>query len=343
MTAVPAAAAPAWADADPAVGFRRLSLPETGGHRALEGAVWYPTDDSGGAVTLVGDTRALVGAAVRVGAVPRPGRHPLVVLSHGYGGNWTNQQWLAVDLAARGYIVAAANHPGSTSRDMAPPGAATLWKRPGDVSHLIDALSDDPQWSGLLVPRSAAVVGHSLGGWTAVALAGGRFDQRRFDMACRAHPEMAACGPGIGATGADADADGALARSLADERVRAVVTLDLGLVQGFDPVSLAAIRVPVLVIAAGPGDPKMPVELESRALADRLPAGSTRYAAITDAGHFSFLSVCKADAIPLLEAERPGDGMICRDGQEAGRDRTILHRQVSGLVAGFLSDVLPTP
>nr|WP_295834397.1 alpha/beta fold hydrolase [uncultured Azospirillum sp.] len=318
----------------PSIGFQKLSLPATDKHRALEVALWYPAAAAGDS-TLVGDNPAFVGTAVRVGAPPQPGRHGLVVLSHGYGGNWTNQQWLAADLAAHGYLVAAANHPGSTSRDMAPPGAAMLWKRPGDVSRVIDWLNDEPRWSGLLIPGHAAVVGHSLGGWTAVALAGGRFEPWRLKAACDAHPLMAACGPEIGGLGSDGRSSQAWAtQPLADERIKAVVTLDLGLSQGFDPESLSRSNAAFLVVGAAPGNPLMPVELESRHLAGSLPSGRTRYVEIGDAGHFSFLSVCKADAIPVLEAERPGDGVICRD--HGGRTREAIHRQVSDLVVSFL-------
>lgn len=324
-----------------AIGFRKFAVPESAQGRPLEVAVWYPTDARDRDLTLIGDNRAFVGAALRVDAPPQPGRHRLVVISHGYGGNWTNEQWLASDLAAQGYIVAAANHPGTTSRDRAPPNAVRLWERPRDVSRVIDALNADSQLSPALLPQQAAVIGHSLGGWTAMALAGGRFDPARFARSCQAHPDMAACGPEIGADQRDAATTTALAQPLGDQRVRAVVTLDLGLAQGFDPASLAAVTVPTLVIAAGPGNPKMPVALESRTLADRLPAATTRYVAIDDASHFSFLSVCKADAIPLLEADRPGDGVVCRDGN--GRDRATIHRQVADQVSRFLKDTMPTP
>ncbi len=87
----------AWAADAPAVGFRKMAVPETAQNRALEVAVWYPTDDSSRNATLIGDNPAFVGVSARVDAAPQLGRHPLVVLSHGYGGNWTNEQWLAAD------------------------------------------------------------------------------------------------------------------------------------------------------------------------------------------------------------------------------------------------------
>lgn len=333
LTATAGLTVPARAE-QPSVGFQRLSLPATDRYRALEAAVWYPAE-AVGETTLVGDNRVFTGMAVRVDAPPQPGRHRLVVLSHGYGGNWTNQQWLAADLAAQGYLVAAPNHPGSTSRDMAPPGATMLWKRPGDVSRVIDWLNGSPPWSTLVVPGRAAVIGHSLGGWTAVALAGARFDPSRHEAACAVHPLMAACGPEIGGL----DEEGTARRPwvttpMVDGRIEAFVTLDLGLAQGFDPAGLGGIDKPFLVVGAGPGDRKMPVELESRHLAALLPGDRTRYVEIGDANHFSFLSICKADAVPLLEAAKPGDGMICQDRE--GRSRDAIHRQVSDLIVGFL-------
>lgn len=324
-----------------AVGFRKLAVADPARIRALEVAVWYPTDATDRETSPVGDSRIMTGAPLRVEAPPQAGRHRLVVISHGYGGNWNNQQWLAVDLAAQGYVVAAANHPGSTSRDLTPPGAVRLAERPRDVSRVIDALNADPQFSPVLEPQRAVAIGHSLGGWTAMALAGGRFDPARFAASCKAHPEMAACGPEIARPPEAAEAAATLARPLADARIRAVVTLDLGLSQGFDPASLAAVARPVLVIGAGPGNPKMPVELESGHLARLLPAATTRYVPIGDAGHFSFLGICKPGAIALLEAERPGDGTICRDGGDPngeGRGRPAIHRQVTDLVGRFLNE-----
>ncbi|MBP2301713.1 alpha/beta hydrolase family protein [Azospirillum picis] len=346
------------ARAESLVGFQRLSFPEAGDCRAVEGGLWYPTTDVARESALVGDDPILAGEVVRPGAEPQPGRHALVVLSHGYGGNWTSQQWLAVDLARHGYVVAAPNHPGSTSRDIAHPAgahpagahpaaahpqAAKPWTRPREIGCVIDGLNGglngDGRWSGLLISGDAAVIGHSLGGWTAMVLAGGRFDPERLAGACKAHPAMAACRPQIGGLRRDPDALAAWARPMADRRIRAAVTLDLGLSQGFDPASLAAVDVPVLVVAAGPGDADMPADLESGHLADHLPAGRSERATIADAGHFSFLGVCKAGAVPLLEAQQPGGGMICRDG--GGRDRPAIHRQTSDIVVHFMNEVMP--
>ncbi len=66
---------------------------------------------------------------------------------------------------------------------------------------------------------------------------------------------LAACRVGPGALGAGQGAarPGNRSTDLRDRRVGAAVALDLGLARGFDPASLAALNVPVLVIAADSG------------------------------------------------------------------------------------------
>ena len=317
------------------VGFRELTLPATAEARALDVAFWYPAD--GGPAAMLGDNKAFVGVSVVKDGAMQPGLHPLVVLSHGYGGNWTNQMWLAAELVRHGYVIAAPNHPGTTTRDMDPSEGAKLWQRPRDIAHVIDALIADPAL-GVAADR-IAVIGHSLGGWTAIEAAGGRFDADQFAAECQAHPALAACDVyrelGVGC---DAQARAALGQDLKDARIKAAVSLDLGLARGFDPASLAAIDVSVLVIAAGSENPKIPAKLESRYLADHLPAAHTRYVEIAEAQHFSFLALCKPGAAALLEEETPGDGIICEDG--AG-DRAAIHAQVADLVIAFLAEALP--
>ncbi|MBP0573983.1 hypothetical protein J8J27_25120, partial [Mycobacterium tuberculosis] len=99
------------AGAEP-VGARRLMLPGREPDRTLETIVTYPAA-AGGAESLIGDNRLFVGAAVRRDAPPAPGRHPVVLLSHGSGGNVAGLAWLSTRLAAAGYVVIGPNHPGT--------------------------------------------------------------------------------------------------------------------------------------------------------------------------------------------------------------------------------------
>ncbi|WP_104902739.1 alpha/beta fold hydrolase [Pseudomonas sp. LH1G9] len=324
---------------DNAIGFQTATLADAHHERPLEMVVWYPATATATAEPIA-DSVAFIGALAVPNAPPASGEHPLVVLSHGYGGNWGNQAWLASALAHRGYIVAAVNHPGTTTRNRSPQAAAQLWQRPKDVSRAIDAVLAQPKQFGAIAKNRIAAAGHSLGGWTVMELAGARFDPDLFAQDCDAHPKLGGCIVYHQINPANTPAAKAqLAADLRDKRVSAVVSLDLGLSRGMTDASLAALPVPTLVIAGAVPSEDMPVELESADLARRLPTASTRYVAISDATHFSFMSICKPGAVALIEEDSPGDGVICRDGDGA-RPRQVIQQQVVALITQFLQ---PTP
>ena len=318
------------AAAGPAPGFREVVV-DAGGPRPLHVALWYPTE-AAGPVRTVGENPAFVGVPVVRDAAPAPGAHPLVVLSHGYGGSWRNLSWLAAELVAAGHAVAAPDHPGTTTFDRDPARAARLRERPRDLARTIDHLLADPSLAGAIDPERIAAAGHSLGGWTAAALAGARFDPARFARDCEAGPSARAC--------ALADelglADPALAADLGDARLKAFVTLDLGLARGFSPDSLAAVAVPALVFGAGVDIGGMPADAESGWLAARLPQDRTRLVLVPDAMHFSFMQLCKDGAAERIEREMPGDGIVCRDGGDRGRG--AIHAETAATIVSFLRE-----
>ncbi|KAA8997642.1 alpha/beta fold hydrolase [Affinibrenneria salicis] len=321
--------------ASQSVGYRDLNLPDPTGTRSLNVAVLYPTE-SGGEAISVGENPVFFGVPVIKHAQPQSGAHPLVVISHGYGGNWRNQLWLAHALAQKGYIVAAPNHPGTSSWDMKPAVAAQLWLRPDDISRVITALLADSAIAGHTASGRIAVIGHSLGGWTALSLAGARFNSERFERDCLTQPQLASCQvyQEMGA-GKDDASRARLDQSARDVRISAVVSLDLGMARGFTPESLAAVTVPVLVVAAGAPNPALPAALESRVLMQYLPRQSTGYWEIAEATHFSFMQRCKAGAEAILNEANPGDGMICLDGKTGSRES--IHRLLIDKISDFLT------
>ncbi|NNU62941.1 alpha/beta hydrolase family protein [Ochrobactrum soli] len=314
------------------VGFRETELNKEGS-RPLHVAIWYPTEDQANTVT-VGENRVFYGIPAVKGASPDTGVHPLVVFSHGYGGSWRNLNWLANELVQRGYVVAAPDHPGTTTFNKNADQAAKLWERPRDLSRVIDELTANSQLAGKIDARRIAAIGHSLGGWTVTALAGARFDTSRFEKDCQIHTSPRACSLseelGLG--------NHELEKEMGDPRVGAIVSLDLGLARGFSPESLASIHIPSLVISAGTDIGDMPAKLESGYLAEHLPKSSSTYVEIPDAIHFSFMQLCKPGAAKLIEEDTPGDGIVCKDG--GIRDREEIHREITFLVTGFLAKAL---
>jgi len=131
-------------------------------------------------------------------------RGPLVVISHGFNSNRKHLAYLARHLASYGITVAALEHLGSsaaglhaqvatTSSLLAEESsffpAKTFVDRPQDVSFLLDELVKLNRQPGALQGKlntaQVSIIGHSLGGYTALALAGGRLDLTGLRAACQ--------------------------------------------------------------------------------------------------------------------------------------------------------------
>lgn len=318
-------------------GFRQMTLSGQG-ENVLKVAVWYPASFAGVAESM-GENAAFVGETVLRNAPPAPGQHPLLVLSHGYNGNWRNLAWLAVALAERGYIVAAPDHPGTTTFDQNPTEARKLWQRPLDITKVIDFVTGASGQLGETDQERIAAAGHSLGGWTVMELAGARFDAVRFLHNCQQHPLRGDCRLKE-KLGIDVQrSQEKLAASYRDARIKAVISLDAGLAPGFTPQSLRESAIPVLILAAQSDElAALPASQESAYLADRMASGSGTFALIKGATHFSFMQLCKPGAGALLNAETPGDGIVCQDAE--GASRSVIHYKLSRQITAFLNAAL---
>lgn len=176
----------------------------------------------------------------------------LIMLSHGTGGSELAHTTLAEALARQGYLVAALRHPGDNWQDRSLLHQRLdryLAERPRQASRVIDAVLADPVWKDRIArdgrgPRIGAI-GHSAGGYTVIALAGGEPDPTRLARHCQTEraddPILCGMVPPTLSSAAIAPA--------ADPRVRAVVALSpLGVV--FSAESLGRINVPVAVYTA---------------------------------------------------------------------------------------------
>ncbi len=115
---------------------------------------------------------------------------PLILISHGAGGNWDTHYAQAQHLATQGYAVFCMEHPGSNTERMKSSlrrfqnlknmiyDSVEVLGRPKDVSFLIDRASEwnrtHPKLRGRLDMSHIGVLGHSFGAYTVLALAGAR-------------------------------------------------------------------------------------------------------------------------------------------------------------------------
>ena len=120
----------------------------------------------------------------RIGAVPLPGRYPLVVLSTGFSVPRYELTGLAEDLASKGFVVASIDHAYESTATQFPGGIlpcvacdalkagtishqAIAQNRARDVSFVLDELVGPGRaWprAGLIDPARIGMAGHSIGG-----------------------------------------------------------------------------------------------------------------------------------------------------------------------------------
>ncbi len=115
---------------------------------------------------------------------------PLIVVSHGTGGSAASIAWLCVRLASEGFVVAAVDHHGNTSRErkLLLEGFVRWPERPMDLHVLVDELLADPVIGERIDATRIGAAGFSLGGYTALAAAGVRLDVGRWIPFCSANP-----------------------------------------------------------------------------------------------------------------------------------------------------------
>ncbi|MGQ3210627.1 alpha/beta hydrolase family protein [Shinella sp.] len=323
------------------VGVRTFGVaaPERG--RDIEVTVWYPAAD-GGTPGLVGDNRIFKGEPATRDAAIATGRFPLVLLSHGSGARVETMGWLATKLAETGFVVVGPNHPGTTSGDSTPAATPLIWERTADLSAVIDRFSTDPTWSAAIDPARIGVVGFSLGGSTALEIAGARADLEAYARYCDSYDKWDcawfAGGRGyVGEMPVDVEKvdlrkldKARFEQSNQDLRIRAAVLVDPGLAQAYVDDSLKAIDIPLSFINLG-GPGVIPEAVIADKLAALVPQAS--YAAVTEAVHFSFLPECKDGAGDFLKSVGEIDPICDETGS---RSRADIHAELKRLIVDAL-------
>lgn len=330
---------PSAAETADKVGVRQILFPSEERGEDIEVTIWYPAQTSGEPVVL-GESVFFEGTPAQRNASMAEGKFPLILLSHGAGlaGNPQAMSWIAAPLANRGFVVAAPTHPGNSGRKRSAAETMKIWLRPGDLSDTLDAIGKDPTFSAHIDLGRVGTFGLSMGGGTALAIAGARIDPRRLAGYCDTDMRNASLCDWVRQSGVDLHAmDMQFAgRDNRDRRISFAMAIDPAPVDVFDADSFAGIAIPVSIINLGaPGT--IPATADASGLAKAIAKSS--YTTIEDASHYSLFAECKPGAAEMADAEQIGDP-ICMDG--GGQSRHELHTQMIDITAAAFAQALKT-
>ncbi|WP_147125265.1 alpha/beta hydrolase family protein [Shimia ponticola] len=320
MTTCAAIALAAQAAAE--TGFVQFDL-QTDHHAApLDAAMFYPAAAGGDPITF-GRNPVFTGIQVSQDAPIADGNHPIVLMSHGLGGNYRVLSWLARDLAEAGAIVIAVNHPNSTTFDVDPQLSLHHWTRAQDMSaaldHVIDTYGDYVDTSRVMAS------GFSYGGWTALSLGGQTGNHAGYVSHCEEDAEASTHCQDIIRAGGDLAAIPAedWNASYRDDRVTHVAAIDPGLIYGAEAVNGAGMEADALLIQLGSGENRhYATDIDRSGFGDVV---AHERVTIDPAHHISALMTCRPGGWLFLKVTF--DYPVCDDPQ--GSDRAAVHAQIS--------------
>jgi predicted dienelactone hydrolase len=197
-------------------------------------------------------------------------KHPLIVFSHGAGGNGSLYAWFGEYLAARGYIVAMVYHYRANTYDTSALYMRNrIWQRPRDLTLDISHLLQDKKWGPRINAAQIGVAGHSQGGFASLWIGGAEINPDLFQAYQRGwkNNEMV---PAYVREQMSIDAKPAM--GVRDSRVKAVFAMAPGDIQGFgmDAAGLRRTAVPAYLIV-GAGDTSTPPEENAEFAAKYIP------------------------------------------------------------------------
>jgi predicted dienelactone hydrolase len=268
--------------------------------------IWYPAaSDAAESPVVIGPANRVlleVGAAANALFVEDGARHPVILLSHGFGGSARMMGWFGIAMAGRGYIVVAVDHPGNNARDeMTLPGAVLWWDRAEDLRSALDAVGRDTAIGPRADLSRVGVAGFSDGGFAALAATGAKVIPSRWYQFCRDNPDDGDCQPNLEFTATFEERAKALAMpELAAEAahagedhaipgISATFTMAPATIQALEPASLSGIRAPVYIML-GDADTIAPPRTCGLAAGAAIP--NARVDLLPGISHYDFLSMC---------------------------------------------------
>ena len=159
------------------IGQKSITYVDESRKRPLVTEIWYPTYDTKKKENS--DDRPVFKTIQTVHDASVPDRKfPLLLVSHGTGGNRFSLTWFVERMVKEGYIVVSMDHYGNSTFNKLPREFVKWWERAIDVKYVLTKLLNEPDIGTKIDQSRIGGVGFSLGGYTHIALAGGYVDRK---------------------------------------------------------------------------------------------------------------------------------------------------------------------
>ncbi len=287
--------------------------------RPLSLTLWYPALNPDGAevsATYNYSGFNFSGSALRdAPADDSAAPYPLVLFSHGSGGFRFQSLFLVEHLTSHGFVVAAVDHPTNTLAESLNESAfdealaANYAYRPLDLQRVVEylAASDDPI-ANIIDTEQIALSGHSFGGYTALAAAGGQLNFDQLAQFCDDPNILDALKDSVCFLQADetdvADVFGydeapqGAWPAVTIEGVDALIALAPWNGPIFDTDSVSEINVPSLFIV-GSEDAVTQPQRDAYAIYQRMTNAQRSLVVLENGGHFLFVDQCSDIVVNL--------------------------------------------
>lgn len=296
------------------VGTREFTIADP--VRPLTVTVWYPALNPNNENEVV---------TYRYGLFERPGRallnappdgangpYPLIVFSHGLGGLRLQSVTYTEHLASYGFVVIAADHPGSAFADLLSGGrdgvVTSFALRPVEILReiaFVETLNaPGGALDGAVDMNRIGVTGHSFGGYTTFSAAGARLDLRPLKEACaNASTDIISCGlvqqaEVVARARGLSEVPAGLWPATTDSRIRAAVALAPSSGPLFGKEGLAALDIPLMVIV-GTKDRATPPDENAIPMYEGVSSQQKALVLLENAGHYIYVDKCTPIVIAL--------------------------------------------
>ncbi len=303
-------------------GFTMIKVSDEVVDYEVDVAIWYPTQ--------IQAKKETIGSAilyVAKGAKPLPISNGLIIISHGFSGDYLGHNNIAQFLAKLGYVVATPTHPDLIGLKSGKSEFDPLVARPRHIQLIIDELWNHPSFKASVTQNRIGIIGFSLGTYTALMTIGAAPDFSGLASYCAENmKDNLLCSPRAKKRFSAIETNILPQR---DSRIGGAVLLAPAYGPLFPEASLTSLETSVQLFSAE-NDQELDNRYNAKYFEEFLP-NIESIETIKDAGHFVFMAPCPKELKRVVP-------YICKDADSV--DRAMVHQKLNREIANFFKEAL---